>query len=43
MGYIKGDQLNMAVFFWYLIESDLYSVHVYSSLLKRYQKHMVTL
>ena len=25
------DQLNMAVYFWYLVKSDLSSVHVYSS------------
>ena len=24
---IKGDQLYMAVYIWYLAESDLYSVH----------------
>ena len=28
--FIQGDQLNMAVFFWYLGKSDLSSVHVYS-------------
>ena len=27
--YMQGDQLNMAVFFWYLVESDLSSVYVY--------------
>ena len=30
---IQGDQLNMVVFFWYLVESDLSvytSVHVYT-------------
>ena len=28
---IHGDQLNMTVLFWYLVKSDLPSVHVYSS------------
>ena len=27
---IQGDQLNMAVFFWYLEKSDLFIVHMYS-------------
>ena len=27
---IQGDQLNMVVGFWYLVKSDLYSVHWYS-------------
>ena len=30
--YIQGDQLNKAVLFWYLVKSDLFIVHVYSSL-----------
>ena len=30
---IQGDQLNMALFFWNLGKSDLFSVHVYSSVL----------
>ena len=29
---LQGDQLNMAVFFWYLGKIDLSSVHVYSTL-----------
>ena len=28
---VQGDQLNMAVFVWYLGKSDLSSVYVYSS------------
>ena len=28
--FIQGDQLNMILCFWYLLKSDLYSVHVYS-------------
>ena len=43
---IQGDQLNMAVFFWYLVKGDLSCVHVYrlqnrtldKSLCTRYQK-----
>ena len=27
---VQGDQINMAVFFWYLVKSDLYNVHVYT-------------
>ena len=26
ISYVQGDQLNMAVFFWYLEKSDFYSV-----------------
>ena len=43
--YIQGDQLNMAVFFWYTVKSDLFSVryctHVYTdnALNTRYQKN----
>ena len=29
---IQGDQLNMALFYWYLVKIQLSSVHVYSSL-----------
>ena len=29
--YIQGDQLNMAVFFWYSGKRDLYSVRVYNT------------
>ena len=28
---IQSDQLNMAVFIWYLNKSDLSSIHMYSS------------
>ena len=28
---IQGDQLNIAVYFWYLVKSDLSSVYVYRS------------
>ena len=28
--YIQGDQLNLAVFFWYLVKNDLSSLHVCS-------------
>ena len=28
---VQSDQLNMAVRFWYLVESDLSCVHVYRS------------
>ena len=28
---IQGDQLNMAVCFWYLVKGELCSVHVFSS------------
>ena len=28
---VQGYQLNMAVYFWYLVKSDLSSVYVYSS------------
>ena len=37
--YIQGDQLYMAVFFWYLVKSDLFSVRVYSSL--RWTSHFL--
>ena len=30
--FIQGDQLDMAVFFWYQVESDVSSVHVYNSI-----------
>ena len=39
---VQGSQLNMAVFFLYLVKSDLYAtVHVYTGRLSftRYQKH----
>ena len=43
---IQGDQLKMAVFFWYLEKGDLPSVHMYvqwrtldESLYTRYQKN----
>ena len=29
---MQGDQLNMAVYFGYLGKSDLFSVHMYSSI-----------
>ena len=32
---VRGDQLNMPVFFLYLGKSDLSSVHVYSSVHKK--------
>ena len=40
---VQGDQLNMAVYFWYLVKSDvkctlLYSI-VHWSLVTRYQKY----
>ena len=28
---VQGDQLNMSVCFWYLVKSDLSSVHLYNS------------
>ena len=43
---VQGDQLNMDVFFWYLGENGLSTVHVYvqwrilnKSLFTRYQKN----
>ena len=44
---VQGDQLCMAVCFWYLVEIDLYcvhknsSVHLAKSLITRYQKNTV--
>ena len=29
--YVQGEQLKIAVFFWYLGKSNLSSVHMYSS------------
>ena len=29
--HIQGYQLNMVVFFWYLVKSDLSKVHVYGN------------
>ena len=29
--HLQGDQLNKAMFFWYHVKSDLFSVYVYSS------------
>ena len=26
--HIQGDQLNMDVYFWYIVKSDLFSVHI---------------
>ena len=31
MMFAIESQLNMAVFYWYLVKSDLSSLHVYSS------------
>ena len=41
---VQGDQLNMAVFFWYLVKSDLSSAQLYTCTLdkshfKSYQKN----
>ena len=45
--YVQGDQLNMAVFLWYLEKSDLSSVRVYptldKSLFTRNQKNTAML
>ena len=44
--FIQGDQLNMDMYFLYLVKSDLSSVYVYSSvksLSTRYQKNTVML
>ena len=30
--FLQGDQLNMTVFFWYFVKSDLSSFYVYSSI-----------
>ena len=43
---IQGKQLNMAMFFWYIVKSDFSSLHVYirvhwdKSLYVRYQENM---
>ena len=34
---VQGDQLNMVVFFWYPVKSDLSSVHIHSSI--RFTSH----
>ena len=28
---VQGDQLNMTVFFWYLVKSNLSNIHAYKS------------
>ena len=30
IGWVQFDQLNMTMFFWYIVKSDLSNVHVYS-------------
>ena len=39
---LQGDQLNIAAFFWYLVKSDFFSVHV-CTLFTRYKKNKVIL